>query len=49
MSAIVGTALTVYLVVTSGATQIVLVTAIMVTLAWLLHKFFGGSSPEADI
>ncbi len=49
MSAIVGTALTLYLVVTSGFLQILMVAGLCISLAWLLHQFFGDASLGASI
>ncbi len=49
VSGIVGTALALYLVVTSSLLQILMVTALCISLAWLLHRFFGDASPGASI
>ena len=49
VSAIVGTALALYLVVTSGFVQVLMVTGLCLGLAWLLHRFFGDATPGASI
>jgi hypothetical protein len=49
VSAIVGTALALYLVVTSGVVQVLMVAALCLGLSWLLHRFFGDASTEASI
>ncbi len=45
VSAIVGTALALYLVVTSGFMQVIMVTGLCVGLAWLLHRGPSDISP----
>jgi hypothetical protein len=48
-SAIVGTAVALYLVVTAGLLKILMVAVLSLCFAWLLHRFFGDASPGASI